>query len=59
MYATLDKAKPNTEIVRGLDLAVVKLTTIEVVAKLSGIWHNLLYWTDRGTVYVVCMYYCK
>jgi hypothetical protein len=30
MFATLDKANPDTENTRGLNLAVVKLTTVQV-----------------------------
>jgi len=39
MFATLYKAKPNTEIVRGLKLVVLSLITIEV----HYISFNLLY----------------
>jgi hypothetical protein len=30
MFAVLDKAKPDIENIRGLNLEVVKLTTVEV-----------------------------
>jgi hypothetical protein len=60
MFATMEKAKPDTENIRGLNLAAVKHKTVEVTrpplqGKLLGIGHNLLYrvWADRGFVYTV------
>jgi hypothetical protein len=31
MFAAEDKAKPDTENIRGLNLAAVKLTTVQVI----------------------------
>jgi hypothetical protein len=31
MFATLDKEKPDTENIRGLNLAAVKHTTVQVI----------------------------
>jgi hypothetical protein len=48
MFAVLDKAKPNTEHVRDLNLAVVRHMTVQVIKlvlqpELPLIGHNLLY----------------
>jgi hypothetical protein len=48
MFAPLDKAKPVTEDTRGMNLAAVKHTTVQVTRlplqrKLPEIGHNLLY----------------
>jgi hypothetical protein len=56
----LNKAKPNTENVRGLNLVAVrrmtsKVTKLPLYPKLLFTWHNLLYqaWTERGLVYTL------
>jgi hypothetical protein len=53
MLATLDKAKPDTGNIRGLNLAAVKHTTVQVTTlplkrELLKMGHDLLYsaWTD-------------
>jgi hypothetical protein len=48
MFATLDKAKPNTGNVRGLNLAAFKHTTVQMTRlplqrKLLKLGHDLLY----------------
>jgi hypothetical protein len=56
----LDKAKPGTGNTRGLNLAAVKRTTVQVtrlplLPELPKIGHDLLFsaWTDRGLVNIV------
>jgi hypothetical protein len=63
MFATLDKAKPHIESIRGLNLAVVACTTVQVSRMPWWLWpqpvgHNLLYgvWTDMGLC-IYCTYY--
>jgi hypothetical protein len=63
MFTILDKAKPNTENIRDLNLTVVKHTTVHVIKlvfqpELPLIGHNLLYqaWTKRGLIYVLYIY---
>jgi hypothetical protein len=60
MFATMDKAKPDTGRITGLDLAVAKHSTVRVTGlplwrKLLKIRYNLLYcaWTDRGILCIV------
>jgi hypothetical protein len=60
MFASLDKANPDTGNVRGLNLAAVKHTTVQVTGlplyqERLRIGHGLLYyaWTDRSLVYIV------
>jgi hypothetical protein len=60
MFALLDKAKPDIENIRGLNLAVIRHTTVQVTRlllkrKLLEIGNNLLYWawTHRGLVHIV------
>jgi hypothetical protein len=55
----LDKAKPGTGNTRGLNLAAVKRTTVQVTRlplqpELPKVGHDLLFsaWTDRGLVYI-------
>jgi hypothetical protein len=48
MFAILDKVKPDIENIRGLNLAAVRHTTVQVTRllfyqKLLEIGHNLLY----------------
>jgi hypothetical protein len=59
MFAKLDKAKPDTENIKYLNMAVVRLVTVLVIKRLLQpelplIEHNLLYraWTKRGLVCV-------
>jgi hypothetical protein len=59
MFSILNKAKPDIENIRDLNLAVVKHMAVQVIKlvlqpKLPLIGHNLLYraWTKRG-------FYCK
>jgi hypothetical protein len=59
----MDKAKPVIEGIRGLNMAAVKHTTVQVTRlslyrKLLQIGQNLLYlaWNDRGPEYVVYIY---
>jgi hypothetical protein len=59
MFATLDKAKPDTGNIRS-NLAMIKHTTVQVTKlllyrKLLKTGHDMLYWawTDRGLVYIV------
>jgi hypothetical protein len=68
MFTILDKAKPDTENIRGLNLVVAKPMTVQVTklpvyCKLLKIRHNLLFsaWPDRGLVYIVnnAMYTCN
>jgi hypothetical protein len=40
MFTALDKAKPDTENIRGLNLAVVKLMTVEVTKLL--LYHKII-----------------
>jgi hypothetical protein len=63
MFAILDKAKPDTENVRDLNLAVVRHMTVPVTKlvlqpELLLIGHSLLYrtWTKSGLVYVLYIY---
>jgi hypothetical protein len=63
MFAIMGMAKPITETIRGLYLAAVTYTTVQVPRlpwwlELRLIGHNLLYlaWTDRGLVYSVYTY---
>jgi hypothetical protein len=63
MFTTLDKAKPDTENIRGLNLAVARHMTVQVIKlvfqpELPLIGHNLLYqaWTKRGQIYVLYIY---
>jgi hypothetical protein len=37
MFATLDKAKPDTENIRGLNLAVAMCTTVQVFRVHAGV----------------------
>jgi hypothetical protein len=60
MFAIWEKAKPDTQNIRGLNFAGVKpmatqVTKLIFLCMLSNIWHDLLYntWIDRGTVYRV------
>jgi hypothetical protein len=55
MFAILDKAKPNIENVRGLNLAAVRHTTVIAEATRNKGIHNPLYsaWADRGPVLIV------
>jgi hypothetical protein len=61
-FATLDKAKLDTGNIRGLKLAAVLCTTVQVsdcrrsMSYLQIIGHNLLYraGTEGGLVYIVC-----
>jgi hypothetical protein len=55
----LDKAKPGTESTRGLNLAAVRHTTVQMTrlplyAKLPKKEHNVLFsaWTDIGLVHI-------
>jgi hypothetical protein len=61
MFAILDKAKPDTENIRGLNSAVakpmtVKVTKLLVYCELLKIRRNLLFsaWPDRGLVRIYC-----
>jgi hypothetical protein len=64
LFATLDKAKPDTENIRGLNLAAVTCTTVQVSIDCQcsvSYWqlgHNLLYraWTERCLVLVYIVY---
>jgi hypothetical protein len=63
MFAILDKAKCDVENIRGLNLAAVRHTTVQVIRlllwrKLLEIGHNLLYLacTDRGPVNIVYIF---
>jgi hypothetical protein len=63
MFATLDKAKHDTENIRDLNLAVVKHMTVQAInlvlqPELPLIRHNLMYraWTKRGLIYVLYIY---
>jgi hypothetical protein len=60
MFTILGKVKPDTENMKGLNLAVVTHTTVQVTelrlqAELHLIGHNMLYtaWTYRSTVYIL------
>jgi hypothetical protein len=60
IFKIRDWAKPDTENSRGLNLAAVKRTTVQVTKlplwrKLLKLRHNLLFkaWTDRDLVYIV------
>jgi hypothetical protein len=63
MFAILDKMKPNTKYIRGLNLAVVNNTTVQVTRlplkrELPKVGDDLLFpaWTDKGFVYIVQCY---
>jgi hypothetical protein len=63
MLAMLDKAKPDTENVRDLNLAVVRHMTVQVIKlvlqpELPLLGHNLLYraWTKRSLIFVLYVY---
>jgi hypothetical protein len=63
MFTRLDKAKPDTENIRNLNLAVVRHMGVPVIKlvlqpELPLIRHNLLYraWTERGLIYVLYIY---
>jgi hypothetical protein len=64
MFAILGRVKPNTESIRGLNLAVVRHMTVQVTKltlqpELILTGHDLLYqaWTERGLLYtyIVCI----
>jgi hypothetical protein len=57
MFAILDKAKPDTEIIRDLNFSVVTHMIIQVIKpvlqpELPLIGHKLMYlaWTKRGLI---------
>jgi hypothetical protein len=57
MFAILDKAKPGTESIRGLNLVAVRHTTLKM-ARLP-LWPKLLLfsaWTDTGLAHIVYIY---
>jgi hypothetical protein len=63
IFAILDKAKPGTENTRGLNLAAVRRTTVQVTMpplypELHKIGDDLLFseWTDRGLINIVYIY---
>jgi hypothetical protein len=60
MFATLDRAKPVIENIRGSNLVAIMCTTVQVSwwLQLQSVGHNLLYraLTDAGLVYIVYIY---
>jgi hypothetical protein len=64
MFAILDKANPDTENIRDLNLAVVRHMIVQVIKlvlqpELLLIGHNLLYraCTKRGLIYIYIYIY--
>jgi hypothetical protein len=54
MFAILDKAKPDTESMRDINLAVVRRMTFQVI---KLVLQTELPWTKRGQIYV--LYICE